>query len=116
MAITKEILDKLLKGCHGHNEFYGHDGLVKQLSKALIERMMQAELTEQLGYEKSEPGEKETENRHNDIVIYDSNSKTTNNTNINRKILNYSKYNGDDLYFLDDSNLFFQKILVGIIN
>ena len=65
MAITKEVLDELLKDCNSPDEFYGPNGLVKQLSKALIERMMQAELTEQLGYEKSEPGEKETENRRN---------------------------------------------------
>jgi transposase-like protein len=65
MAITKEVLDELLKGCHGADDFYGPDGLVKQLSKALIERMMQAELTEQLGYEKSEAGEKQTGNRRN---------------------------------------------------
>jgi transposase-like protein len=65
MAITKEVLDELLKDCHGPDDFYGPDGLVKQLSKAIIERMMQAELTEQLGYEKSEPGEKQTENRRN---------------------------------------------------
>jgi transposase-like protein len=38
---------------------------MKQLSKALIERMMQAELTEQLGFDKSEPGEKQTANRRN---------------------------------------------------
>jgi len=65
MAITKEILDELLKDCKGPDEFYGPDGLVKQLSKALIERMMQAELTVQLGYEKSKSGEKQTENRRN---------------------------------------------------
>jgi len=65
MAITKEVLDELLKDCKGPDEFYGPNGLVKQLSKALIERMMQAELTEQLGYEKSESGEKQTENRRN---------------------------------------------------
>jgi transposase-like protein len=65
MAITKEVLDELLKDCHGADDFYGPDGLVKQLSKALIERMMQAELTEQLGYEKSEAGEKQTGNRRN---------------------------------------------------
>jgi len=65
MAITKEILDELLKDCKGPDEFYGPDGLVKQLSKALIERMMQAELTDQLGYEKSKSGEKQTENRRN---------------------------------------------------
>jgi len=65
MAITKEILDELLKDCKNPDEFYGPDGLIKQLSKALIERMMQAELTEQLGYEKSDSGEKQTENRRN---------------------------------------------------
>ena len=65
MAITKEVLDELLKDCNSPDEFYGPDGLVKQLSKALIERMMQAELTEQLGYSKNESGEKETENRRN---------------------------------------------------
>jgi transposase-like protein len=65
MAITKEALDELLKGCRGPDDFYGPDGLVKQLSKALIERMMEAELTEQIGYEKSESGEKATSNRRN---------------------------------------------------
>ena len=65
MAITKEVLDELLKEYKGPDDFYGPDGLIKQLSKALIERMMQAELTEQLGYEKNESGEKETPNRRN---------------------------------------------------
>jgi len=65
MAITKEVLDELLKEYKGPNDFYGQDGLIKQLSKALIERAMQTELTEQLGYEKSKAGEKETENRRN---------------------------------------------------
>jgi len=69
MAITKEVLDELLKDCNGPDEFYGPNGLVKQLSKALIERMMQAELTDQLGYEKSEFGEKETENRRNGTTV-----------------------------------------------
>ena len=65
MAITKEVLDELMKGYKGPDDFYGPDGLVKQLSKALIERAMQAELTEQIGYVKSESGEKPTENRRN---------------------------------------------------
>ena len=65
MAITKEILDELLKDCNSPDEFYGPGGLVKQLSKALIERMMEAELTDKLGYEKSKSGEKQTENRRN---------------------------------------------------
>jgi transposase-like protein len=65
MAITKEVLDELLKEYKGPDDFYGPDGLIKQLSKALIERVMQAELTEQIGYEKSEHGEKATANRRN---------------------------------------------------
>jgi transposase-like protein len=65
MAITKEVLDELLKGYHGPDDFYGPDGLIKQLSKALIERAMQAELTEHIGYGKSESGEKATSNRRN---------------------------------------------------
>jgi transposase-like protein len=65
MAIRKELLDELLKNCKGPDEFFGPDGLVKQLSKALIERMMEAELTEELGYVKNESGNKETANRRN---------------------------------------------------
>jgi transposase-like protein len=65
MAITKEVLDELMKDYHGPDDMYGPDGLVKQLSKALIERAMQAELTEQLGYEKNGAGDKPTENRRN---------------------------------------------------
>jgi transposase-like protein len=65
MAITKEVLDELLKEYKGPDDFYGPDGLIKQLSKALIERAMQAELTEQIGYEKNEVGEKQSGNRRN---------------------------------------------------
>jgi len=65
MAITKEILDELMKDYHGPDDFYGPEGLIKQLSKAIIERAMQVELTEQLGYEKNGAGDKPTENRRN---------------------------------------------------
>jgi transposase-like protein len=70
MAITKEVLDELMKDYHGPDDMYGPEGLVKQLSKALIERAMQASnlrfaLTEQLGYEKNGTGDKPTENRRN---------------------------------------------------
>jgi len=65
MAITKELLNELLKEYKGPDDILGQEGLIKQLSKALIERAMQAELTEHLGYEKSKAGEKETENRRN---------------------------------------------------
>ncbi|MDR1837771.1 MAG: transposase [Treponema sp.] len=65
MAITKAVLDELMKEYKGPDDFYGPDGLVKQLSKALIERAMRAELTEQIGYEKNESEEKATSSRRN---------------------------------------------------
>ena len=65
MAIRKELLDELLENYHGPDDFYGPDGIVKQLSKALIERAREAELTGQIGYEKNEAGEKATTNRRN---------------------------------------------------
>jgi transposase-like protein len=65
IAIRKELLDELLKDCKSPEQFYGPEGLMKQLTKAVVERMMEAELTEQLGYEKSDPAEKQTTNRRN---------------------------------------------------
>lgn len=44
-------LDELLKG-KSTEEIAGPNGLVKQLTKALLERAMQAELSHRLGYEK----------------------------------------------------------------
>jgi putative transposase len=65
MAITKEVLDELLKDYRGPDDLTGEEGLLKQLTKALVERAMGAELTEHLGYEKHEGGEKPSENRRN---------------------------------------------------
>jgi putative transposase len=52
MAITKEILDELLKDYQKPEDLLGQSGLLQQLSKALIERVLEGELTHQLGYEK----------------------------------------------------------------
>src|SRR4030065_631332 len=65
MAITKEMLDELLKDYRGPEDLTGEEGLLKQLTKALVERAMGAELTEHLGYEKHEAGEKPSDNRRN---------------------------------------------------
>jgi len=65
MAITKEVLDELLKEYRGPDDLIGLDGLLKQLTKALIERSMEAELTEHVRYEKYDQGEKSTNNRRN---------------------------------------------------
>ncbi|MCL2380424.1 MAG: hypothetical protein FWC64_02385 [Treponema sp.] len=56
MAFSKEVLDEILKDYHGPDDFYGPDGIMKQLTKALVERAMQAELTEHLGYKKNDSG------------------------------------------------------------
>jgi transposase-like protein len=65
MAFSKEVLDEILKNYHGPDDFYGPDGIMKQLTKALVERTMQAELTEHLGYEKHDQGKKQVKNRRN---------------------------------------------------
>lgn len=65
MAISKDVLDELMKNYKGPDDITGPDGLIKQLSKALIERAMQSELTDQLGYEKHDSAIKPTENRRN---------------------------------------------------
>ncbi len=50
----KRALDELLKG-KKTEEIVGPNGLPKQLTKALLERAMNAELTHRLGYEKGQP-------------------------------------------------------------
>lgn len=54
MAIRKEILDELLKDYKSPEDLLGPGGLLKQLTGALVERAMEAEMTEHLGYEKHE--------------------------------------------------------------
>lgn len=51
-AIAPEVLDALMKECEGPNGLTGPDGLLKRLTAALVERVLQAELTSHLGYEK----------------------------------------------------------------
>ena len=55
MEIKKEVLDELIKGYEKPEDLIGETGLLKQLTKALIERAMSAELTHHLGYEKHDP-------------------------------------------------------------
>jgi len=55
MAIPKEILDELLKDYQKPEDLLGQNGLLQQLSKALIERVLDGEMTNHLGYEKHSP-------------------------------------------------------------
>lgn len=65
MEIKPEILDELIKGYKNPEDLLGEEGLLKQLTKALLERAMAAELTHELGYEKHDKAEKPTSNRRN---------------------------------------------------
>jgi putative transposase len=51
MPIDNKLIDNLLKDYKTPEEILGDNGLLKQLTKAVLERAMQAELTEHLGYE-----------------------------------------------------------------
>jgi putative transposase len=59
MARTKSkqdtLIDELLKDCKDPKDILGQNGLLKQLTKRLIERTLQAELTDHLGYEPYAP-------------------------------------------------------------
>jgi putative transposase len=52
MTIDIKLIDELLKDYKQPEDIIGENGLLKQLTKALLERAMQAELTDHLGYEK----------------------------------------------------------------
>ncbi len=66
MAIDTKLIDELLAK-HGHRpeDIAGENGLLKQLTKALLERAMRAELTDHLGYEKHDPAGYKTGNSRN---------------------------------------------------
>lgn len=49
--LPKDVLDQLLAGYSKPEDLTGPDGLLKQLTGALVERALQAEMTEHLGYD-----------------------------------------------------------------
>lgn len=66
MEIRKEVLDELIRDYKNPEDLLGENGLLKQLTKALLERAMAAELTHELGFAKNDKGVvKETANRRN---------------------------------------------------
>lgn len=65
MELEPELLDKLLEGVKTQEDLAGPGGLLKQITKALVERMLAGELTHHLGYEKhhvAEAGKGNTRN------------------------------------------------------
>lgn len=45
MPFTPDLLDQLLKDYKTPDDLLGHDGLLQQLTKALVERALEGELT-----------------------------------------------------------------------
>ena len=65
MAIDLKLIDKLLADYKKPEDIIGENGLLKQLTKALLERAMQAEMTDHLCYEKHDPGGNNSGNSRN---------------------------------------------------
>lgn len=67
MAIDQKLIDKLLADYKKPEDIIGENGLLKQLTKALLERAMQAEMTDHLGYEKHDPEGHHSGNSRNGV-------------------------------------------------
>ena len=65
MAIDKTLIDQLLADYKKPEDIIGENGLLKQLTKAILERALQAELTDHLGYEKHDPAGHHSGNSRN---------------------------------------------------
>jgi len=52
MTIKEKLIDELLQDCQTSEDLLGQDGLLKQLTKQMLERMLEAEMVDHLGYDK----------------------------------------------------------------
>jgi putative transposase len=66
--IPDELIDQLLAGHEGPEAITGPDGLLKKLTKRVVERAMSAELTDHLGYELGEEPPEGQPNRRNGLT------------------------------------------------
>jgi putative transposase len=57
MTISVDLIDKILTECDNPQELLKEGGFIKQLTKALIERCLEAEMDDHLGYEKHQRSE-----------------------------------------------------------
>ena len=65
MTRKEELLDELLKECKSPEDILGEGGLLKQLTKSLVERALEGEMTDHLGYTKHSPVGKSKSNSRN---------------------------------------------------
>ncbi|WP_440863647.1 IS256 family transposase [Symbiopectobacterium purcellii] len=65
MPISNELIDQLLQDCHSPQELLGESGLLKELTKRLAERVLEAEMEIHLGYAKHDPAGNNSGNSRN---------------------------------------------------
>lgn len=65
IKIRDEFIDELVKDCKTADDVVGSQGVVKELTKRLLERLLDTELTTHLGYEKNKTPEKKKGNARN---------------------------------------------------
>jgi len=65
MAIDLKLIDQLLADYKKPEDIIGENGLLKQLTKGLLERALSVELTEHVGYEKHDPAGHNSGNSRN---------------------------------------------------
>jgi putative transposase len=56
VTLKEELVQELLKAVKSPEELFGTGGLFHRLKATLMERMLEAELTEHLGFERNDPG------------------------------------------------------------
>ena len=61
----EQLIDELLKDYNGPESFWGESGLFAQLKKQIIERALDAEMDNHLGYTKHDPKSKNIGNSRN---------------------------------------------------
>jgi putative transposase len=65
IKIRDEFIDELVKDCKTADDVVGSQGVVKELTKRLLEKLLDTELTTHLGYEKNKTPEKKKGNARN---------------------------------------------------
>jgi len=66
--LDAKVIEQLLIGYKKPEDIIGENGLLKRLTKAVLERALQAELTSHLGYEKHDPAGNNSGNSRNGVT------------------------------------------------
>ena len=65
MPISDKLIDQLLEGNKSPEDILGEEGLLKELTKRVAERALEAEMDHHLGYQKNDPAGNNTGNSRN---------------------------------------------------